>query len=255
MKKNRKKREKTDYQTYHLSWQQWIQYTAESVALCAGINYLFYKSPAVFLFMLPVPVWYIRQRRRQQIILRKRRLQNQFKDALNAIQVGIASGYSLENTVREARKDLERIYSKEAEMTHEFAYMESQIRHGVSLEELLYDLGLRSGVEDIMNFSDVLIQSKKMGGNMRIVLQNCITSIEERLEVKKEIQAVLSSRKMEQKIMSVIPLGIILYMQLTSPGFLDVLYGNEMGICIMTACLALYLAAFQWGVRLTEIEV
>lgn len=95
MKKNRKKREKTDYQTYHLSWQQWIQYTAESVALCAGINYLFYKSPAVFLFMLPVPVWYIRQRRRQQIILRKRRLQNQFKDALNAIQVGIASGYSL----------------------------------------------------------------------------------------------------------------------------------------------------------------
>lgn len=47
----------------------------------------------------------------------KRRLQNQFKDALNAIQVGIASGYSLENTVREARKDLERIYSKEAEMT------------------------------------------------------------------------------------------------------------------------------------------
>ena len=55
--------------------------------------------------------------------------------------------------------------------------------------------------------------------------------------------------------MSVIPLGIILYMQLTSPGFLDVLYGNEMGICIMTACLALYLAAFQWGVRLTEIEV
>ena len=40
-------------------------------------------------------------------LVRKRRLQNQFKDALNAIQVGIASGYSLENTVREARKDLE----------------------------------------------------------------------------------------------------------------------------------------------------
>ena len=78
-------------------------------------------------------------------------------------------------------------------MTQEFAYMESQIRHGVSLEELLYDLGLRSGVEDIMNFSDVLIQSKKMGGNMRIVLQNCITSIEERLEVKK---AVLTGMKL-----------------------------------------------------------
>lgn len=255
MKEDRKRREKTDYQVYHLSWQKWIQYTAEAVALCAGINYLFYKSPAVFFFMIPVPVWYIRQRRRQQMQLRKRRLQNQFKDALNALQVGVASGYSLENAIREARKDLERIYGKEAEMAQEFAYMESRIKHSVPLEELLYDLGLRSGVEDIMNFSDVLIQSKKMGGNMRIVLQNCMTSIEERLEVKKEIQAVLSSRKMEQKIMSVIPLGMILYMQLTSPGFLDVLYGNAMGICIMTICLMLYLAAFQWGVRLTEIEV
>lgn len=133
--------------------------------------------------------------------------------------------------------------------------MESQMKHSVPLEQLLYDLGIRSGAEDILNFSEILIQSKKMGGNMRIVLQNCMTSIEERLEVKKEIQTILSSRKMEQKIMSVIPLGIIFYMQFTSPGFLDVLYGNGMGVCIMTVCLVLYFAAFLWGVRLTEIEI
>ena len=62
--KQKKKREKTDYHVYILSWQQWIQYLAESVALCSGINYLFYKSPVVFLFMIPVPIWYIRQRRK-----------------------------------------------------------------------------------------------------------------------------------------------------------------------------------------------
>ena len=248
MKKNRKKREKTDYQTYHLSWQQWIQYTAESVALCAGINYLFYKSPAVFLFMLPVPVWYIRQRRRQQIILRKRRLQNQFKDALNAIQVGIASGYSLENTVREARKDLERIYSKEAEMTQEFAYMESQIRHGVSLEELLYDLGLRSGVEDIMNFSDVLIQSKKMGGNMRDCPAKLYYFHRGKIGSEKgDTGGAVFPEDGAENYECDSTWDYSLYMQLTSPGFLDAVwkrngnlhYDGLSGFCI--------LGTFQWG--------
>ena len=247
--------EKIDYDVYHLSWKQWIQYITEAVVLCGTINYLFYQSAAVFLFILPVSAWYISKRKRQQIQLRKKRIHYQFKDALGAMQVGIAAGYSLDNAVKEARKDLERIYGKTAEMTMEFAYMEVQLKHSVSLEELLYDLGIRSRVEDILNFSDILVQSKKMGGNMKEILQKCIRSMEERIQVQKEIDTILASKKMEQKIMSVIPLGIILYMHLTSPGFLDVLYHTGIGICVMTFCLFLYLFAFVWGVRLTEIEV
>lgn len=254
-KQIKKIRGKTDYGIYRLSWKQWIRYIAQAVALCGGVNYLFYKSPAAFLFMLPLPFWYVRQKKKQQMMLRKRRLHYQFKDALSAMQVGISAGYSLENAVREAQKDLERIHGKNSEMALEFAYMGNQLAHSVPLEELLYDLGIRSTVEDILNFTDILVQSKKMGGNMRMILQNCITAIEDRIDVKKEIDALLSARKMEQKIMSVIPLGIILYMQITSPGFLDALYGNTLGVCVMSICLALYLFAYQWGVRLTDIEV
>lgn len=257
MEKRRKDKRftKTDYGVYRLSWKQWIQYTAESVCVCTTVNYLFYKSPVIFFFMLPVPVWYIRQRRKQQIKLRKRRLHDQFRDALNGISAGISAGYSLENAVTEAGKDLMRIYGADAELTGEFAYMERQIHNSVAVEELLYDLGARSRVEDIQNFSDILVQAKRMGGNMRVILQNCISSMEERMDVKKEIESILASRKMEQKIMSAIPLGMIAYMQITSPGFLDVLYGNTAGICIMTFCLMLYIGAYYWGVRLTDIEV
>lgn len=171
------------------------------------------------------------------------------------MQVGISAGYSLDNTVKEVRKDLERIYGRNAEMTKEFAVIEQQLQHSIPLEELLYDLGVRSRVEDILNFSDILVQSKKMGGNMRVVLQRAIRSMEDRIDVKKEIDTLLASRKMEQKIMSIIPLGMILYMQITSPGFLSVLYGNVAGVCVMTVCLLVYILAYQWGVRLTDIEV
>ena len=66
--------------------------------------------------------------------------------------------------------------------------------------------------------------------------------------------------KMEKKtayqmIMSLMPAGIILYLQLTSPGFLEVLYGNPFGVCAMTVCLGIYGLSYWLGKRIVDIEV
>lgn len=71
MNRTKKEREesgrgKLDYGSYRFSWKQWIRYTVEAVAVCVGINYLFYKSPVVFLFMFPLPIWYLRERKKQR---------------------------------------------------------------------------------------------------------------------------------------------------------------------------------------------
>lgn len=246
---------KKDYEYYRFTILEWARYLGESVLICVVINALCYQNLFTFLFLLPVPFWYIRQKKRQ--LLRKRRqcLHYQFKDALNAINAGISAGLSLENAVMEAGKDLNRIYGAEKEMPGEFAYMTAQMRVSVPVEKLFYDLGNRSQVEDIRNFSEILAQSKRMGGNMRETIQNCVGIMEEKIDVKKEIDAMLAARKMEQNLMSLMPAGIIIYMHIASPGFLDVLYHNPLGMAVMTACLILYICAFIWGRRIVEIEV
>ena len=90
---------------------------------------------------------------------------------------------------------------------------------------------------------------------MRETIQNCVRIMEDKIDVKKEIDAMLAARKMEQNIMSFMPIGIILYMRMTSPGFMDMLYHNAAGVCIMTICLCCYAVAFIWGRRIVEIEV
>lgn len=74
-------------------------------------------------------------------------------------------------------------------------------------------------------------------------------------ETRKEIQVVLSAKKMEQNMMSLIPCLILLYVQTVSPGFLDAMYHNPAGIAIMTAALGVYLGAVVWGKKIVEIEV
>ena len=55
--------------------------------------------------------------------------------------------------------------------------------------------------------------------------------------------------------MTMIPLAMIVYLKLCFPEFLDVLYGNVVGIVIMSICLAIYLIAYEIGKRMVEIEV
>ena len=127
--------------------------------------------------------------------------------------------------------------------------------NNVVLERLLYDFGCRSHVPDILQFADVFLIAKRGGGNMTEIIAGTADMIEQKTAVDKEIQVLLSAKKMEQKIMNMIPFLIIFYISLTSKGFFDVLYHNAVGIVVMTICLAVYLAAFMLSRKLVEIEV
>lgn len=87
------------------------------------------------------------------------------------------------------------------------------------------------------------------------IIQTSARMLGDKIDVKKEIEATLAAKKAEQMIMSMMPAGIILYLQLTSPGFLEVLYGNLFGVCAMTACLGIYLLSWWMGRRIVDIEV
>ncbi len=120
---------------------------------------------------------------------------------------------------------------------------------------MLPDLGERSQIEDIENFASVFYTAKRTGGDMNRVIQKVSRMLGDKIDVKKEIEATLAAKKSEQMIMSLMPVGIILYLQMTSPGFLSVLYGNPFGIAAMSICLVIYAAAYWLGRRIVDIEV
>ena len=179
----------------------------------------------------------------------------QFKDALNSMSVAVQAGYSVENAVSACVRDLRQLYDGNADILREFQYIDHQQHVSVPVEELFLDLGQRSNVEDIENFAEVFYVAKRTGGDMNQVIQKVARMFGDKIDVKKEIEATLAAKKSEQLIMSLMPAGIILYLRLTSPGFLDVLYGNPFGICAMTVCLGIYTGAYWMGRRIVDIEV
>ena len=87
------------------------------------------------------------------------------------------------------------------------------------------------------------------------IIKNTVTRMSDKIEVKREITTMLSEKQLEQRIMNWIPFLIILYVGISSPGFLDILYHNPLGTVIMSVCLLIYGVSFYMGKKIVDIEV
>ena len=246
---------KIDYQKYHFNIKEIIRFGAEGIGIGIIANYLCYRALWAFVIIIPFILFYFKWKRRRIIKGRQEKLRVQFKDAIHSLQIALSAGYSMENALGACLTDLKGIYQQNEPIIQEFLYIQKQIRLSIPIEVLFMDLGNRSQVEDIQNFAGIYAIAKKSGGNLNAILSKTTRMIEEKIETGKEIAASIAAKRMEQIIMSIVPCGIILYVQLTSPGFMDVLYGNMVGIVVMTGCLFLYILAYWLGKKMMEIEV
>ena len=65
---------------------------------------------------------------------------------------------------------MERLFGNGDDLVRELRYMESQMQVGVPVEQLFWNLGQRSGVEEIRNFGDIFLIARRSGGNLGKIL-------------------------------------------------------------------------------------
>lgn len=244
-----------DYAEYHFGIKEKILYFLEGIVLTAMIGYFFYRSWIAFLCLSPVILLFLREKKKELTKKRGQELNVQFKDLLLSVSANLKAGYSVENAFRESYRDIEMLYGEDSPICREVRHIIAGLENNVVLEKMLYSLGQRSHQPDVMQFADVFMIAKRSGGNMTDILAKTAAVIEQKIETDKEIQLMISAKKMEQKIMNAVPFLIILYVGTTSKGFFDVLYHNLIGVIIMTVCLGFYGAAYLLSKRIVEIEV
>lgn len=246
---------KTDYERYDFSLKEWIIYLSLGILIDAIVSFLFYRSLVAFAVFLPAVAFFIKYEKKCLCKKRKKELTDQFREAIMAISASLGAGYSIENAFIEAANDLGTLYGSEEMIIMEFQHIVGRMASNETLESILQDFADRSGIDDIQDFVDVFVTAKKSGGDMVSIIRRSVEHIGEKIDVLREIDTLMSAKKMEQNIMSTIPFLIILYLNLSTSGFLNVLYGNITGIVIMSGCLGLYLFAFFMAQKIVNIEV
>ena len=248
-------RSRTDYRVYTFSPVELLKYGFTGMLLGVCVVWLCYHSVFAAPVAVPVMIVYVLAKKKQKREERQRLLNYHFRDFLSSLHTNLLAGYSLENGVRMSASDLAKLYGRRDPLAAELKDITGQMRFGKPVEQLFLELGTRSGVEDIMNFSEVLVIAKRTGGDMSHILESTWRNICEKIDTRQEIDTVTASRRYEQSIMSFMPAGIILYMRVTFEGFSDKIYGNPAGAILMTFCLILYAGAFAAGRKMCRIEV
>lgn len=253
--KHAPKEELPDYAVYQFSRRELAEYLALYALLDGCISYLFFCSWTAFVILLPGAVVFLRDQKRSLQAKRAREMTRQFLDGIQMIAASLQAGYSAENSLREALRELQKVYEPDAFIVREFRFMNAQIEMSRNMEELFWNFGKRSAVEDIRSFAEVFLTAKRSGGDLLAVIRNTTSCIRQKQETMQEIETCLSGKMMEQNIMSLIPILILAYIRLTSPEFLSAMYGNTTGVTVMGCCFAVYAAAYFWGRKIVRIEV
>ena len=233
----------------------WFRCIGVYIVLDMMISFLFYDSVIVFLVLLPMIFIYIKFAVKEEMKRRYRDHKLQFREAMTAMYTMTAAGYSLESSIRGVPDELKICYSQDTWIVKEFNKMVEKLNINIAPERCLEDFAEESKDEDITNFYEIICIAKRFGGSMSMIIKMAIDRISRRIETECEIMTMMAGRRHEFTIMTCIPIGIILYMRLTSPELMAVLYTNVSGRLIMTGCLSAYLAAVLWGRYVTQKAV
>ena len=241
-----------NYDRYNFSPGERILYLGFGAVLDAAIAWTFYRSlPVFFILLIPSEIIFLRYIRQNLIEKRKYELSLEFREAIMAVLSSLNAGYSVENAFIEAGRVMEGLYG-ESLITEEFRILTRRLRSNEALEKILLDLAWRSGIEDIADFAGVFSAAKRSGGDFTRIIRKAADSIGDKMDIMREIRTSISARKYETKIMELVPFVIIVYLSLSSSGFLSSLYHGVTGTVVMTVCLALYATGFLMAEKITK---
>lgn len=245
----------TEYGSYRLSGREWLRYSAQAAAVCAVTAYIFYRSIVAFLFFLPAGILFPLVKKKELIKRRQEELRRQFKEAILILASCLGAGYSVENAFAASLKELILLYGPDGMITAEFSYIVSQLRMNRTVETLLGDFAGRSGLEEIRNFAEIFVVSKRSRGELASIVNHTVHVISDRLQVREEILTMTAEKQFEQRIMNLVPYFIVFYIDISSPGFFTQMYETAAGRLVMTGCLAVYCVSCFLSYKILEIEL
>lgn len=184
---------------------------------------------------------------------RSKALQRQFMDMLETISASLASGNTMHDAVVNARTDLLNQYSENDMIVVELTEIIYGMENGRNLEEMLENFGLRSNNEDIINFSNVISNCFRLGGNFNEVVRHTRSIIADKVAVADEIATKVASNKLQHNAMCLMPIALVAMLKMSNPDFSRNL-ASFLGVIVTTIAVGIFVASYFWGRKIVDIR-
>lgn len=244
------------YDVYVMTKREWLMYVALAGIALAAAGWVFYQNVILSAVLACGGILFPKYQTKVLIKKRKRQLTLQFKDMLYSLSSAVSSGSSVERGFTLALEDMRNQYvDPKTYIIRELELIESRLSLNQNIEEILRDLGVRSGIEDIVTFASIFEISKRTGGNIVDIIRQTTDVISDKIEVEAEMETMLSGKKMEQKVLTAVPIVLLLLLTKTTGDFMYPVFHTLGGRVVSTIALCMIAAGSIWSRKITDIQI
>lgn len=238
----------------------------------AAVGYLFYGGigkdefgqPTTITWVLNITIpaivgsiagyLFVPVRMKSIIEKRKKDLNHQFRDMLESLTTSLGAGKNVNDSFFGVYEDLKVQYEADAFILKELEVIISGIHNNIPLEDVLEDFGTRSDNDDIQSFANVFKISYRKGGNIKDIIRNTHSILSDKMEITEDIETLVSSNKLEQNIMIVMPIALIGVIKMMSPEF-AANFVTPTGIISTTVSIVIFVVAYFIGKSVLDIKI
>jgi tight adherence protein B len=196
--------------------------TVVATALTFLLIYAGTGSPWWALFALAVP-YFAREWVIRTLARRRNRFAEQLPDALQVIASALRSGHSLAGALAVV------VESASEPMKSEMQRVVAAEQLGVPIQDSMMMVAKRMDSRDVEQLALVAELQREAGGNAAEVVDAVAETVRERFDLKRLIKTLTMQGRMSRWIVSALPIGIVLILQLENPHYLHPLLASTGG--------------------------
>ncbi len=261
-----------NYKVYYMSKLEKILYFLLAFVIGAVVGYLFYgglgrdefgqRTTLSWILDISIPTIvglvagriFVPTRTKQIRDKNARTLNSQFRDFLEAFNTSIGAGKNVVDSFHAVYDDMRIQFEEDAFIVKELEVILSGMANNFDVEDLMEDLGNRSGNDDIVSFANVFRISYRKGGNLKDTINTTHSILSDKMEIKEEIETMVSASKMEQTVMIFMPIALIGIMKSMSPDF-AANFATPAGVASTTIAIGLFIVSYFVGRKILNIKL
>ena len=244
-----------DYHVYTMTLTDRMKAVGLGIAVGVAVGYVFFESAAAAV-VLSAAVAFLAQKPFLEYCKKQRlkKLLLQFKDLLEALTSSYSAGQTTTMAFADAMGEMASLYGEQADIVNELRMINTGLQHNYNIEDLLLNFAQRSGLDDVDSFANVFEVCNRKGGNIKQIVSETRSVINDKIEIEMEIQTMIAGAKNELNIMMVMPFIIMLAMRglgSTATGAGAFL----LNLAAKLVALGIFAAAYVIGSKLVDIRM
>lgn len=180
---------------------------------------------------------------------RRQRIEAQALDAVTLLASGLRAGYNVPQAIALVARS-----SSEPTAT-EFTLAAQEMDLGLPLAEAVARLAERTGNADYELVAIIIRVQHEVGGNLAQILDSVASTLRERLELRRQVNALTAQQRLSSVILSLLPFGLLAFLLIADRSFVEPLVAEPIGRVLLAVAAVMVMLGWTAMRSVGRVEV